>query len=652
MVKSNTKEPIPDCGSPDQVPVYKKLDKVLVLVLLTDLTESEKIELVRGKLGQYIEDGIKIKTWTPSTKLLRSISQRGPNRDSRANIHALAMLAFQSGLEFVTAGTSFLVANELTKRILRNTCRPGESNTELVVMIVVRTNPRKTNPLPAHLEWLSWKGQDGIRVVATRFRIQLWDLYGLGDINPFELTERRDGQETLSECLAMYQMGNYVDHFPEFEGRGFDEIDFSTIHDSSMVLCDPDAPPFTIQKGISTTHLETLKAVVPILSSRLPPELIDSTIAHLTHQPRIQGPLWRKPQTDKHIHFFLMYPETEKHIKNMALKIRDSYRATHRGHPGITVELISFERHQMRSRRDMISFYNEYRVFNPSQELGFPTLHLIPEDDSPGYPYDTPLRQRLKFCLVSEAEAAFDPEQPFYSNPPPWAPITAYNNGEYDPFTECIPVFYLTKELTPEQDLAVKAAISKKDPGYGNESGQLEDSDFDDEDEYEWGGIDERKRKDARFVPWEKDDDATLDDIFKILVEVYNYQGMGYQCLNIFCIDRDSPTDRCLLLVQADLYLSGKSPQKKAKQLRNMIAPTLRGFRYIRISAEEAHAATADLDSCQRMIEEVGRGDDEGKHFIRSDWPNQRSLVPEPPFRPGFPYPGRGHASQWELFNI
>ncbi|KAJ5281648.1 hypothetical protein N7478_007020 [Penicillium angulare] len=160
---------------------------------------------------------------------------------------------------------------------------------------------------------------------------------------------------------------------------------------------------------------------------------------------------------------------------------------------------------------------------------------------------------------VWEAEAAFDPEQPFYSNAPPCAPIMAHNSGRYDPFTECTPVFYLTKELTPEKDIAVKAAIYKEDPGYGNGFGESEYSDFDDEYEGDWGDIGNRKRKDSRFVPWEDDDDASLDDIFNILVDVYNYLEMGRQCLNSFYIDRDSPTDGCLLLVQADFYLSEKN---------------------------------------------------------------------------------------------
>ncbi|KAJ5730976.1 uncharacterized protein N7483_005484 [Penicillium malachiteum] len=277
---------VSDCGSPDEMPAFKRHDKVLQQIFLTDLTEKDKNNLVCKELDKYIKNGIEIKTWTPSLELLSSISKQGPYRDSQANIYALAMLALKSGLEFGSAGTSFLVADDLTKRILQRTLIPIESKKDIVVMVTVRTEPRKTtmrsidddfyvnhdSESEFRLGKVSYKprpepdtNKDGIRVVVTRFQRQTFQQLAMqwkGEDQRADHSVGNTGYAADAEyenshfgrlpaLLNKYQAGNSHHYFQEYEGSGFDEYDCVNNLRASMVLRDPNAAPFTTQHIVS-----------------------------------------------------------------------------------------------------------------------------------------------------------------------------------------------------------------------------------------------------------------------------------------------------------------------------------------------------------------------------------------------------------------
>ena len=123
----------------NHMPVLKKNDKVLLMVMLTEFTEHNGKKLVDFLEAdtRIINGGVKVQTWTPSKCLLDSIAVQGPNRDSLANIYALAMLAYQSGLGFLLH-TSFVVADDLTKRCWNGTHRVGERGVLSLLMVSVR----------------------------------------------------------------------------------------------------------------------------------------------------------------------------------------------------------------------------------------------------------------------------------------------------------------------------------------------------------------------------------------------------------------------------------------------------------------------------------------------------------------------------------
>ncbi|KAJ6015816.1 hypothetical protein N7540_010407 [Penicillium herquei] len=601
------------------------------------------------------------------------------------------MLALKSGLEFGSAGTFFLVADDLTKRILQRTRIPVESKKEIVVMVTVRTDPRKTMPPEGILRLIeenshanydpqpellvgevsdkscpeSETNTDGIRVVATRFQRQTfkqsaiqWEgedqraHHSVGNtVDEADAEDENSHYGILLALLSKYQVGNSRSYFQEYEGRGFDEFDSLDSSRPSMVLRDPNEAPFTTQNIVwdlrDCPREKAVKGVLSVVASRLPSELFQMVRTQLNLS--IQYPLWNFPQSEEHFHIFVMFPATANELSTMTKDLEEiSFRCENEI---IKFELIPIEKDHVRSRSDVMTFYNNYRVLTPSLESGFPLLILLLAPFNPKPPLDCQVslvyrgvepRGPFEFLLTSlfnviepefwervregyvddpglyhieAAEVAFHPDQPFYCNPPPWEESMCKERHQPSDQFGSIPVFYLIKHLTEEEDDSIKRDIYM----VNDKSNYQEDSD-------DCWNYDENieQRKYARFVPWEKQEDGNRDDIFSIPVEVHKFYGLGNICYPFFCIDQEYLRDNRLILVEPT-YGSGNCGWE---QLQGIIAPTLQGFKTIRIRAKDADQAYQIMADRSLSIEEAVNLQEQVTvhYYTRPGWPPSNVL--------------------------
>ncbi|KAJ5672113.1 hypothetical protein N7507_001240 [Penicillium longicatenatum] len=690
-----------DALPPDRMPTFKAKDKVLLMIMLTEFTEQREKELV--SFLQYepgvIDRGIEVKTWTPSKCLLDSIALQGPHRDSLANIYALAMLAYMSGLEFILH-TSFVVADDLTKRCWEGTHRVGERGRLSLLMVKVRpdlTEDTSTSVSSLPLEFC---------VMVSRFsdtsdsphRDGNSDFIDFGDSYSSSAEERKPtgshyGSSPFVDDLGYGLLPFILEKFcwqshddvlrPDYHCRvskvyrmvnyGTEGIDqpYSVIF-HGMYLHDPDREMFSIKSTLMSTRKRYLKAAWSVLSSRLPPELSTEIISRADLVPSFRAHLWKYRQSREHLHIFLMFPTTEDELREAHLVIHDALQKRSREEKNApkTAELIPFHRHGMRTRRDVVAFWKEYQMHEPDERCNDPVLNLMlnPIQKSTanvshfaivysgGARPVIALRTTLStlgtlstsdlFDLsardcdeysIDLVEAAYDPDQPHYHNPPVWEAVGNSLTDQYLHDYGSISVFYLTKHLRDSEDLILRKEIHKVD------GEDRYDIDPDDDMDYYWD-----QRKDVCFVPWECDEDGTLEDIWNLVLKIYKHEGFGRRFQRFFCLDRQSVEDQTLIIVEPDFFLSGRKVQDEGELLQGMVAPTLAGFRCNRVLCEEAHESKIELDQCIRTIEEIGGLDNEGQHFIRPDWPGPEVLPPTNPWRLGWPEPSQPPV--WDIF--
>lgn len=684
------------------MPVLKKDDKVLLMLMLTEFTEQQKKKLV-GFLEadrQVINGGVKVKTWTPSKCLLDTIAVQGPHRDSLANVHALAMLAYQSGLEF-QFHTSFVVADELTKRCWEGTHRVGERGVLSLLMVSVRpeipaeTSPSISSPPPL------------VRVMISRFSDTLdqHENVGVSDVDSnlssddfliydcFSMEEPRVVRQSSKHGLLPFMLEEFrweaYNSFlrgvllPEYHCKirklyylskpGAQRSYSISYH--SIYLLDPDKEIFSTESPHLSTRKQYLKTAWSALSSRLPPELSTEIISRADLVPFFRAPLWRRRQSQGHLHIFVMFPTKEDELREAHLIIHDALQKRSKEQKEVlkTTELIPLHRHGMRSRRDVVAFWNEYRTQEPDERWNDPLLNLMLKPiqnkavdlsqfaivSSGGARPVFVLRTTLDtLCIVSTfgslvhiardyggynadlVEATYNPDQPYYYNPPIWEAVGNLFTDKYLVVYNWISVFYLTKHLTDSEDLVLRKEVHKVD-------GQ----DRYDIDPDASVNYDTEQRKDVCFVPWEHDEDGTLDDIWSIVLEIYKHEGFGRRFARFFCLDRQSVEDQTLIIVEPDFFLAGRKVQDEGDLLQGMVAPTLAGFRCNRVPCEDAHDSKMELDLCYRTIEEIGGLDNEGQHFVRPGWPGPGVLPPTNPWRLGWPEPSQpGTIPVWDIF--
>lgn len=132
----------------------------------------------------------------------------------------------------------------------------------------------------------------------------------------------------------------------------------------------------------------------------------------------------------------------------------------------------------------------------------------------------------------ASVETLFDPANTF---PPETALWKMPDHSEDRNGISAPPVFYLTKDLSKSESKAILDALQ-----------ELDDSDADYNVE---GGREGQKH--YSFVPWEKEDDGTVEDMFKLLWHMRNFRGGSGQPSECIFVDKQTAQDGTVILADA-----------------------------------------------------------------------------------------------------
>lgn len=568
----------------DHIPPVEASGKKSLLVVVLGSLSGLTIESLVRHIQNSSPDTL-IQTWIPSRSLLQSIARPGRCRDSRANLYAVAMLVHRSGR------SHFVVADELANRQLTGTCRVGEDTAfSIIIAMLHRSSPTTT-------------ARDLVRVIARRATI-------LGDekASADELLRVLGSPESLAKKRENHQFG--IDLSAGTEG---------------LVLYDPDCDIFPPNDLASLRWENYHDAVISSLSTPphyLPAELRTKIIA-LADQKATNSPMpvWERRQSEEHLILFLLASATEHQLAQTQNMIQQQLQGNGSRHRKRTVELIPYERHYIRTRRDLYGFWNQYRLFRPAIGTNTPPLYILEEPihrlemaQFGSLSYDNEgflLVARTSLDKISQEMASsafgfhqvelqpshpkdairiYDPDQPFYSIPPPWIPAVTPGKSHY--YTG---VFYLTNRLTVEQDERIRAQL---------ETESAMDAAF-------------LRPKKCCYVPWESDTDADSEALWRIAWAVYT-ESIDYGCF--FCIDQQSAIDLTALMVIPDSD-DTHGRVETADYPRNIQCPELRGFHTIRVPGLEAHVIKVSFDMGGAIIEEF----ENVRSFRRPDWPSKYS---------------------------
>ena len=142
-----------------------------------------------------------------------------------------------------------------------------------------------------------------------------------------------------------------------------------------------------------------------------------------------------------------------------------------------------------------------------------------------------------------------------------------------------MPAFYLTSQLTEEQDKRIQKEIKTQ---YGDD-----------------GGLDmfhDVIPKICGFVPWKTDEsDGTIRDIWEIVQMVSREAVWGHDDYFI-CIDQQSAIDKTVILVVPDY----RKVRHRWPQVKNMHLSNLVGFTFARIPGRRAHTEGVEIHRFHR----------------------------------------------------
>ncbi|KAJ6021009.1 hypothetical protein N7540_006513 [Penicillium herquei] len=604
----------------EHIPVFNK--KAILFIFLTDFTKEEENAFLEECRLRYMGNRRELQAWKPSRRVLSSLAVQGTHRDSQANIYAIAMFAYRSGIQIselseemeTKPATIFIVVDELSKRCWTNTHRVGEQGSISLIMVHVKSEPDLISK-PFFLTI-----PIGVRVEVARYNDpSLWQDSESDDDSSNQATSSTN---RLLNSMAEFQNGFHRAIYDEDEDEETYLDDFWCgrmgswgSEDWSAFIYDPDRRPFASARETSSTRDEIWRA----LSPSLPPELVSNIISFTAANPSTEKILWKKRQSDEHLHLFLMFPTTEDELREISLIIHDLLQRQPDDSPK-TAELIPLHCHKMISRRDILTFWEAYRqrkcvCRNRKKKQGSDWKWMA-------HPFD-------------KAELLHHPDRPCYEVLPLWRGARSSDIV----WRRWISVFYLTKRFTAKEDLDLR-----------NEIDELT------EEEALWfqEGVsigNPKSLKSVCYVPWEHEEDGGLGDIWKTLLKVYKYQGLGTKCQRLFFIDRESFKDRRLIIVEAYFYLAGRQVQSRSNLLQGLEAPLLAGFRHCRIPAIDAYMRLIGLSSRNLVFEDLEdpEVEDENTEFIRPGWPSFSDLPPTNPFRPDWEEPMT--IPVWEAFN-
>ncbi|KAJ6036570.1 hypothetical protein N7540_000849 [Penicillium herquei] len=549
------------------------VEKPLLIVLLATLSPESQQQLVNHYNTSLCET-VDIQIWAPSEELLQSVAKQGPHIDSLGNIYALAVVLHRSGW------TGFVVADELTKRQVTATCRVGEDTSISVVMVTAQLEA--ATPTQLHLS-------------ARRTNSDFKDEVKLSELSSGTVKEVYRVQDN-TPALFWSEVGGLL-------------------HDPDHSVFEPDTTDClgweNYTKSLNTPH--------ELLPSR--PGLISSFQPN-SDNAAVDMSIWERPQCEEHMHIFLLFPTTTEDLQIMQSIIQEALSKHLEGNPfrppNTTVELIGLEKHKIKSRRDLMSFRTEslkhqamlvplYFLKNPIEnatDIENATFGYCRDHDPDAFialtsfarmveffPWSSPRiqwhLQRQKLSGMKEIEFLHNPDIPFYHNPFPWEACLPHEE-----LFDWIPVFYLTKHLTAEQDEIVKAEINCDMFG---EPGEYIAS---------------------CYVPWEAEDDGTLEDVWELLL--MQRRRSGFMPETFFCIDRQSLEELDFLTIEADFHYE-ETDQDYPDLLKDLEYPFLRGFWYCRVSGDMCHETKLQRSVLNMALSELAG--EEPKRFRRPDWP-------------------------------
>lgn len=549
----------------------------LLLVSLTDLEDVDETSLVQH-FQRFLQDkNVNIHPWQQSTEVLQSITHQGQNRDSQANLYAMAILAHRAGW------SSLIVADDLTKRQLKGNCRVGESPSISVVMISIR-------PCTAQED-------HEVRVVA----------------------KRTTGEKDNTELMETLQ---------DFEPQEVASRNNEVFMNDGLVLHDAD-------RGVFTDDI-VAKLGWEEYSNSGSTTKDGSWVINHGAQP-VALPPWVR-QDNRHLNIFLMFPTAEDELANIKSTLQSAARNFTQEDgaedPEMEIQLISWEYHRVQSRRGFLNLWNGYQQQILANDYSSSVYFLLePTRDTENALIGTLYYDMIGPAIVSwvslkevistaqswglsakecldrpepyilerresdVTELMYRPEQPFYVKNPPWLPA--------DDCIYWVPVFYLTSKLTREQDQAIRAELHTMN--------QI-DSEY-------WD------RKHCCFVPWKDDQrDGTLEDMWDVFWDVYTYKrGRATAVtspLPMFFIDQQSGHDLTVIAVDSDTLYTRKSNTAAAEILKDTPARKVRGFFHGRLSGRDAHIAHANLSIANLNFDEFT----EPNQFPRPGWPGHGIL--------------------------
>lgn len=586
---------IPPAG---EIPELVNGKNTLLIVLLTVLSEPEKAKLIQHH--QRALPHVMIQTWAPSRTLLQFIVKQGPHKDSQGNIYALAVQLYNAGV------ARFVVADELTKRQLTGHLRLGESSKITVVKMDVQPERLITYQDAGEQEDASEAvTQDAIDVLAER--------------TDFGEMEDRDSTQSLET----------LDHTRQ-KPKPLEGGEFETWIDASggLRLHDPDRGCLTADTATSLTQVQYLEGLVPALRSKnLPTELVMKVISFADSALPCQMKLREYQHGPRCLQLFLFFPTSSAELHNTKSIIEHALHRDSQGHVD-SVELIPVDRHGISSRREFMTFLREYSRTHPDEGKDFISLIFllapIQEDislaqfgfcfghrDRPTVITRATYKDIIRRVLTNHdthillshwmrslqaSECLIHPDRPLYADPPLWLPVDFC----LDRPCEVLSAFYLTRHLTGEQDQAIRTELMSE-----READQRV-------------GL----RKEACYVPWKREDDGTLSDIWNILWKCFDYEGLQRFCPSFVCIDRQSGIDQTVLFVAPDWeFYETRAAEENAKELlKGFLGWRLQGFGYTRLSGREAHAMNRRVDEGRLGIEPT-EDSHEIMRFPRPDFP-------------------------------
>ncbi|KAJ5579820.1 uncharacterized protein N7459_005805 [Penicillium hispanicum] len=599
-----------------------KLVSFVRQMLEYDLRYNSKDEVKQGPEDQNGLHHISIQTWSPSEWLFKSIAKQGAHRDSQGNLHALAVLGHRSGRPRI------IVADECTKQQLDGiTQSPGRGDWVSVVLLSTRQKSTCS---------------EGLSVFARRatcYPNERQRLMFEGWIQPYY----RDDQPSAFMSADKYWHPLWEHYETNIGGR------------EGFVLHDPDRAVFEADMPV-TGREHYLSSVISSLKPYLPMELVTEILTLAENDTkRLEIPLWQRHPSRTHLVIFVFYQTTAEELERIRSVIQQAFSTFFPREmtvrvcdyenggfytraepwfpetPDMTVELIPWERHRLRSRRELMSFWAEYRLWDAKVEHYLwpsPLLFLLePFSDIDStkfsvvscdgtWPKPTSISklslgsicravlskghvslcQWDSLCFSANdyeahnryAETLWHPDQPFCNLVPRWQQGYGW-----------IAAFSLTNSLTEEMIQHIREEVVADD-------GAQHDSDSE-EDEYGFPKMYIGRRQ-CPFVPWKKgkagETDGTVKDMWDILVEIYTYPGRAVD--TFLCLDRQSAVDQTVIFVKADMGPRQDHP-----------LGCVRGFTYTRIPA---HSAQDTFRQSTRMRHFVGP---HGwiRTYLRPGWP-------------------------------